>query len=318
MKTKIFIGVFATLAAFSVIASETDAYTKRFSPVEDSSPAINTLANKYVIQALADVNKTQASCNEEALYGELRKYFANHMKGILVKDILHDSSIPKRTVVMADSVYSDWSAWDGLGMGITFIARTGITMSPVLNFNNVLIGADKFEHFFGQGFAYFTSNYLKSKGTEKAIKGGIFREKIFLGGNKIGNGVFSYGDLSANFNGMRFWNHVLQKHDDVMGAEHNLGPYIECDNNKWVQVKKIDFTDYIDASMDESINCSKFPSGSTVKKFKTTVEEMGMPCPVDPGKLEEMTVKYGPLSKWIINRDGNQVLRYFGEFKNKK
>ncbi len=318
MKTKWMLGIFAFAAAVSVIASETDGFTNRQSSLEDSSVIINEYTNKYVAQALNDLNQAQASCNEEALYKELRKYFANHMNGILVKDILNNVDIPKRPVVMSESVYSDWSAWDGLGMGVTFIARSGITISPILNFNNVIIGADKFEHFFGQGFAYFTANYLKKKGTTKAIKGGVVREKIFLGGNKIGNGVFSYGDLSANFNGMRFWNHILQKHDDVMGVEHNLGPYIECEKNKWVQVKKIDFTDYIDSSMDESINCSKFPSGSTVEKFKNSVAEMGLTCPVDKAKLDEMVVKYGPLSKWIINQNGNDVIHYFGEFKNKK
>jgi len=318
MKAKWIIGLFAVVAALSVVASETDGFTNRQASLEDSSAIINEMANNYVAKSLSDLNQAEASCNEESLYIELRKYFSNHMKGQLVKDILNNVEIPKRPVVMSDSVYSGWTAWDGLGMGVTFIARTGITMSPVLNFNNVFIGADKFEHFFGQGFAYFTANYLKEKGTSKAIKGGVFREKIFLGGNKFGNGVFSYGDLSANFNGMRFWNHILQKHDDVMGADHNLGPYIECEKNKWIQVKKIDFTDYVDSSMDESINCSKFPSGSTVEKFKKTVAEIGLTCPVDKVKLEEMVVKYGPMSKWIINQNGNDVVHYFGEFKNKK
>lgn len=317
MKTILLIGFFVVASAISVLASETDTFTRRKEDLKDSSALINQRANQYVSTALKAVNE-QSACDETALYKELRKYFANHSSGQLVIDILKDASIPKRVVVMSESVYSDWSAWDGLGMGVTLISRTGITMSPVLNFNNVLIGADKFEHFFGQGFAYFTANYLKGKGMEKAVKGGVFREKIFLGGNKIGNGVFSYGDLAANFNGMRFWNHILQKNDDIMGADHNLGPYIECANNQWVQVKKIDFTDYIDFSMDESINCSKFPSGSTVEKFKNSVNEIDLNCPVDPAKLQDMVIKYGPLSKWIINQEGNGVLNYFGEFKNKK
>lgn len=318
MTTKLLIGAFTALTALTTLASETDGFSKRQAPLADSSDIINERTNKYVTQALNDLNAMENGCDEMMLYKELRKYFANHLSGVLVKDILSDNSIPKRRVIMAESVYKDWSAWDGLGMGVTFISRSGITVSPILNFNNVTIGADKFEHFFGQGFGYFTSNYLKGKGASKAIKNGIIKEKIFLGGNKFGNGVFSYGDLSANFNGMRFWNHFLQKYDDVLGADHNLGPYVVCENNKWIQSKKIDFTDYIDASMDESINCSKFPSGSTVEKFKKAVSDLEMNCPVDPHKLEDMAIKYGPMAKWIINRDGNGVVDYFGEFKNKK
>lgn len=318
MIKKILTGTLFAFSIASVMASETDGFTHRYEPLADSSAIINERGDKYVSKALRDLIASESGCNETALYAELRKYFANHMKGILVKEILNDDSIPKRPVVLAESVYRNWSPWDGLGMGLTFISRSGITVAPILHLQNEYIGADKFEHFFGQGFDYFTANYLEEKGAVKAVKAGIFREKVFLGGNKFGNGVFSYGDLSANFNGMRFWNHVLQKHDDVLGEEHNLGPYIQCENNKWVQVKKIDFTDYFDASMDESINCSKFPSEATVKKFKKSLADLGMNCPVEPHKLDELVVKYGKMSKWIINRDGNGVISYFDEFKHKK
>lgn len=299
-------------------ASETDGFTRRYEPLADSSPMINARANKYVAQSLNVLNNQAQGCQEEALYKELRLYFANHMKGQLVKDILNDESIPKRLITLNDSVYRDWTPWDGLGMGLTFVARSGITISPVIHFGNEIIGADKFEHFFGQGFAYFTANYTKEKGNTKAVKTGIFKEKIFLGGNKIGNGVFSYGDLSANFNGMRFWNHILQKNDDVLGADHNLGPYITCENEKWVQVKEIDFKDYMDSSMDESVNCSKFPTQLTADRFIDQVQRLGMDCPIDPKKVDELTVKYGKLSKWIINKEGTGALKYFGEFKHKK
>lgn len=317
MKAKILSVSVILFFTISLKAAETDGFTNRYAPLADSSLLINERANKYVERALNDLKMRQSGCDERAFYKELRKYFANHLSGALVKAILNDDAIPKRPVILANSVYKDWSAWDGLGLGVTFISRKGITVSPVLNFNNELIGADKFEHFFGQGFAYFTTNYLKNHGAIKAIKGGIAREKFFLGGSKIGNGIFSYGDLAANFNGMRFWNHILQKHDDILGSDHNIGPYVQCDNDQWIQVKKIDFADYIDASMDESINCSKFPSLSTVRKFKGEVKALGMTCPLEPHKLQEMIVKYGPISKWIINPVGNGVIHYFKEFKSR-
>lgn len=203
-------------------------------------------------------------------------------------------------------------------MGFTLFASKGITMSGVMRVGDQTIGTDKLEHMFGQGFNYFTKNYLKGKGEIKAVKGGIFGEKFFLGGNKIGNGVFSYGDLGANFNGMRFWNHVLQKRDDVLGVDHNIGPYIACENNKWVQVKELDFTDYIDDSMDESINCAKFPTEKTAQRFKDRLTKMGMVCPMDTGRRDAMVVKYRQMAKWIINTDGPGKLKYTGEFKNKK
>ena len=69
--------------------------------------------------------------------------------------------------------------------------------------------------------------------------------------------------------------------------------------------------------MDESINCSKFPAKLTVKRFTNEVAKLGMTCPLDPKKLEEMDTKYGAVSKWIINKDGPGVISYFREFKYK-
>lgn len=306
------------IASQTVLSAETDTFTLRDEPLEDSSEIINERANFYLGNSIKAANSKNEGCTEDQLYVEIRKYFNNHTKGQLAIDILKDGSIPKRTVKLSESVYRSWRPWDGLGMGLTLAKKSGLTVSPVIKFGSELIGTDKFEHFFGQGFYYFSDNYLEEKGAIKATKVGIFKEKTILGGNKVGNGVFSYGDLAANFNGMRFWNHVLQLRDDVLGADHNIGPYVNCENNKWVQVKKIDFRDYIDSSMDESINCSKFPAQATADRFADQVQQLGMSCPVDPKKLDELAIKYGAVSKWIINKDGIGVLKFFGEFKYKK
>jgi hypothetical protein len=103
-----------------------------------------------------------------------------------------------------------------------------------------------------------------------------------------------------------------------MGVEHNLGPYIACEENHWLQIKEIDFQDYIDSSMDEAINCSEFPTQETASKFSSAIHKLGYTCPVDPHKLTELILKYKTVSKWIINQRGNETLRYLSEFKNKK
>lgn len=305
------------IATRSAMSAETDTFSFRNDPLADSSEIINIRANQYLDESLKTLNAQGIGCHEEELYKELRKYFNNHTKGRLSIEIIKDANIPKRIIHLNESVYRTWTPWDGLGMGLTLAKKSGLTVSPVIRFGNELIGTDKFEHFFGQGFYYFSDNYLERKGTIKATKVGAFKEKTILGGNKIGNGVFSYGDLSANFNGMRFWNHLLQLRDDVLGPEHNVGPYIRCENQLWVQVKKLDLLDYIDASMDEAINCSKYPGKDTAVKFVKEVKALGMNCPLDPAKLDELAVKYGKMAKWIINEEGPGAVRYFGEFKNK-
>lgn len=313
-----------SILAFSVLvinqgqASEADTFTRRSEAFVSAAEIINTKANKAIQDSLVNANAKNEGCVEKALYTELRVYFNNHMKGRLTIDIIKDNNIPKLEIALADSIYGNWSPWDGLGMGLSFMKKTKETLATVVKIDEHIIGVDKFEHMFGQGYFYFSDNYLKKKGVIAAVKNGAMREKIILGGNKIANGIFSYGDLSANFNGMRMWNHMLQLRDDVMGSEYNIGPYVACENKKWVQVKELDFRNYIDDSMDEAINCSKFTSESTVRKFKKNIKERGFDaCPIDQRRLDDMIAKYGPMSKWMINKEGPGVVKYFSEFKDK-
>jgi hypothetical protein len=296
--------------------AETDQFTRREEPLADSAEMINTKANEAIKTSLKNLNKEQKGCLETDLYKELRKHFANHTKGLLVIDILKNESIPKRNIELNESVFSQWKPWDGIGLGLILKYKSDVVMSPVLNIGGSLIGTDKLEHMFGQGFHYFKDYYQKDKTIADSVRAGAFREKYVLGGTRIGNGIFSYGDLSANFNGMRFWNHMLQLNPDVLGEEHNIGPYIACEKGQWVQVKKMDFTYYIDDSMDEATNCSKFATKAAAKKYLLSVKASGHSCPMDPAKRDELVAKYKHMAKWIINKRGIEVVRYKKDFKN--
>ncbi len=312
------------LAAQFVIAAEADNFTARTLNLIDASFAVNTLANNYLKSAVDESNRI-SNCNEETLYTELRKYFANHSKGQLVQEILYKETIAKNALPIKESIYSEWTVTNGYLLGRKKAANSPLALSPLIQIGDQIIGVDKFEHMFGMGFTYFKEHYSKEKDIKKILKKGIFLEKTALGGNILATGVFSYGDLSANFNGMRFWNHMLLKSDDILGADQNLGPYVACENSKWQVVEKnpIDFRNYIDASMDESINCSKFASKSGEAKFKAALvkrnfidSEGNALCPVNPDKLIELKNKYKPsnIQHFIINEDGNDTVSYFNEF----
>ena len=306
------------LISNTTFSSEVDQFTYRGQSMKDSAELLNEKANRAVKKALIIANNKGESCNEKNLYKSLSTYFSNHIQGKLTKDVLSDKNITKRSVNLEDSVYQDWNMWDGAGMGSKVLSKKVVTMSGEIRIGDQYIGVDKLEHMWGQGYAYFINNYLKNKSDVKTVKIGAAKEKIILGGNKIGNGVLSYGDLSANFNGMRFWNHFLLKNDDVLGADNNLGPYVACINDKWIQVEEIDFKNYIDESMDESINCSKFPTEKTVGKFLYRLKKMGMTCPMDIQKRDDMIVKYRQMAKWVINEKGTGKVSYTHEFKYKK
>lgn len=310
-----------TLSAYS---AEADNFTARNLKLTDASEDVNDIANKYLKTAIDDLNKS-GNCDEEALYKELRKYFANHSKGELVKDILYKNAVSIYNLPIKQSVYESWEKGDGFLLGRKKAATSPLALSPLIKIGDEVVGVDKFEHMFGMGFTYFTKHYQKGKDIKDVLSYGIALEKTILGGNVFATGVFSYGDLSANFNGMRFWNHVLQKHDDILGSDQNLGPYVTCQASKWQVNEKnpIDFKNYIDPSMDESINCSKFAGTKAVGKFKSSVKKRGFVdssnhavCPVEPLKLQEMRQKYKPsgIEHLIINDEGIGKVSYFNEF----
>ena len=304
-------------------SAEVDHYTASNKEIVNALDILNQRANKYIGRAITRTNVVSENCNRESLYKSLKLYFANHSKGQFSKDLLYDQSIPKTVIPLEESIYKDWSIWNGYLLGKDSAKDSPLALGPVVRLDNQIIGTDKFEHLFGMGFNYFDRYYNKGKALKSILKYGVFLEKTILGGNSIATGVFSYADLSANFNGMRFWNHMLQEHDDVLGAKYNEGPYIQCVDNKWVQVIELDFSNYIDLSMDESINCSKFATKSATRKIRKLLKSQSQLC-LSPKNKSNLLDKYKvslprdrkgrSIYDFIINEDGHEKVSYFNEF----
>jgi hypothetical protein len=304
-----------------VQAAEVDQFTNRFEHLADSAEIVNTKSQEFMNMALESANNEALEegldCQEKQLYKNMRVYFKNHIDGKLTPFVLKDETVPRRNFLRGETIYREWTVWDGYLLGKRSADTSEVALAPIIRMGDNQIGSDKIEHLFGRGYAYFTRKYLKGKSMKKVFRYGIRGEKTIFGGNKLATGVFSYADLAANFNGMRFWNHVLAKRQDIMGKQ--LGPYLKCDAGKWVQLKKIDFTKYFDASTDEGINCAKYASKKSAKKVRKQIQALNeadpdhtYACPMVPAKLEEMKAKYGKFSKWIINVDGNVKRKLFG------
>ena len=334
----------------SLYSAETDHYTLADSEITDITNELNAYSNSSLADVLEKLNR-EGDCNakvaeadpfdfdedyddfithektaEEKLYKELTQIFPNHGKSKLINDFL-DGNITRTIIPLKESVYKEWTKRTGFLLGRDGAAESPLALSPLIKVGGYVIGVDKLEHMFGMGYAYFKRHHINGMSLRRGLKIGIASEKTYLGGNMLATGVFTYADLAANFNGMRFWNHMLQKEDDVLGKAHNYGPYITCDAGKWKQNKEIDFTNYVDMSMQENVNCSKFATKKGVKKFKASLDRLNKEtgrsasCPISPSMLEEAASRYlvpmkdgTTIDHWIINRDGNMKVSYFNEF----
>lgn len=297
--------IFLTLI-FSIIsnASEVDQFTDRDSVLEDSTYLINKKTNEFLKKSIKNTNRISSNCNEYRLYKGLRKYFRNHVQGQLTPWILSSPEINKRFIPLSKTIYRDMDFFDSVilgGYSKVFKDSSG----AIVRMGKFQIGSDKFEHFFGRGWAYYKRRYQKGHSVRRIHKYGNWLERYQLGATMTG--VYSYGDLAANFNGMRFWNHILQKNSDVLGED--LGPYISCVDNKWVQVAEINWENYIDISWDEANNCSAFRKKRTARKISKRMEKLGLTCPLDPDAIKSTSLKYGDHAKFIINSKGHYSIK---------
>ncbi len=307
--TLLLLAILTSLTSPATQASEVDNFTSIGVELKDSKDAINQYSNKVFDEVLFTTNFLDTKCSEASLYRNLRKEFRNHLAGRFIKYIINSKDIERTITKVNDSIYADFTVEESpiLAFYVKYISTK--QFASVINVNGNYVGVDKFEHFAGTGFTYFNNYYIEKKSIESTLKIGTDGEQGLLGGYTTG--VISYGDMAAEFNGMRFWNDILALNPDILGGSH--GPYVKCENKQWVKVKEIDFSDYVDSSWDESINCSAFRTEGMVEKVKKRLKKLedvtgkSYSCPMNREQFTNTLSKYGPYAKEIINNEGHRA-----------
>lgn len=277
MKTRFCRGAFfLCLVVFGrAHAAETDNFYgrhKELAQLLDSGPLLDREANRRLEIAVEEANE-QVSCDEHQLYLKVWKQVGKNPIGEFEK--------------FAEELPAQYSFLDSFKDGIygavpTFLTRKDSPAfadlflmsgwySPTLRVYNHIIGADKFGHFFGQGWDYFRAGNLA-----EALNKGEDAE-LHLDGY-IGSGVYSYADLSANFDGLKFWRSLL-------GGD---APYVRCEQSKFRKSRDFTWKEYVASAWDEALNCSKYVSKSMTDAVLQRQRELGVECPAEPRACQEM------------------------------
>ncbi len=308
--------IFSVCFSLYLEAAEVDhfsTYTASASLI-DSRKQLNLSFNSRMTKIL---DKLEDGCHEKQLYKAFKKYFTNGFKpqSWLRTDVIFNDKIDLLSYTFKESIYSNFTLIKFLRIMAAPIYFFQPFLARILRIGDVYLGTDKIGHFLGSGFKYFKKYYLKGQSLGQALMIGWKAESNLLGSKTTR--VISYADMLANFNGMRFWNHILQKEEDILGQ--NLGPYINCQENRWVQIKAMDWGDYIDHGFDETINCSRFTKEKNKlkiqKNIKRTLKEQNLhfksTCPLigeDTEKILWLKEKYGNLSPYLLNWHGHSSL----------
>lgn len=289
--------------AFSVSAHalETDQFLATRAVIKDSSEVLNRYFNQQIEKAVAVANEgkiEKIKCQQVA---------SNVMNNLVGAKYFGISKISKfaRTNPEIEK-FPDMSVSDKDYFRMTFYENSDILMkfadlARTINVDGVYMGTDKLGHFSLIGRNYY-HNYLtyKKKGQKQeeamrnAILKGFATERGILG-YAIG-GVLSFGDLEANYQGMKFAIEVCEGSD----------PYVKFENGKFKQVRTFETKNYFSPRMDESFHFSFWRPG-LYKRIQPKLAQSYCEIKNDPMYIERIS-KYPALVENLNDRLIKEVI----------
>ena len=286
-----------TIPASTLHSSEIESYSKYHSPIEDSSRQLNDYTNRVIESAVADANQ-HATCSNVRLIRAVSERLSRPLVSQLESHVLNNSEHYPQNRYRVDR-----SSFRGFFVLHVMDAVPIGRLGSLVRIGNVYTGTDKIGHFHTEGYRYFRKHYLEGKPLEEVLQWGDRTERSYFGG--YATGIYSWGDLSANFNGMRFFADLVPGYEDPLNINH--APMIQCENNQWVIGRKFDWRDYIDHSFDEGINCNSFSRKGLLDKHLVNVGLLSRKHGIDvgcypaPSQIEAIKNKYKEYYPYIFN-----------------
>ena len=244
--------------SFNVFSLETDNFLSWGIELKDSTTDLNNYINEHIQKSLDQVNakKKKLKCDKVRKKVILNfRGFITHPMEHWVEETLGDEKVFPSQKNISDREYFMMSVYGTK----KFDVSKYFSLSRTININGIYFGTDKLSHWMSTGERYFRvykKAFKKFKDQEKAFKEainyGIFLDRFILGG--ISSGVFSFGDLEANFQGLRMNLSFCEA-----GETNNL---IKNVDGKWVMQHQLDIRDYVNPNFDETFNPSLY---STLK-----------------------------------------------------
>lgn len=265
---------------------------------QESAVHVETLIYTMLAESVEELNSDgSAVCSKTALYKKLRKHYHNHFFGDFVKRLNKIPEFDKISIPIRDSVLADFGFFEAFGLAPIFSGSRTV-IAPIMTLHNVVMGTDKLEHFFDFGFKYFYASMVQAKGFDAGLRIGVRSEMGLLG--RATTGIYSYADLAANFEGMRFWNDLLGDYQDPLNNPLSK-PYLSCKANRWVINHPIRLKRYVNESWSESKNCVGFRNQNLLNKVLSLSLDAGLNCHMNQKSFKHLKRVYGPFHSHVLN-----------------
>lgn len=255
-------------------AYETDQLTQRAAPLRDAREVANAEANRLLGIAITHTN-AETGCRGRT--STMRRTLADHIYRLTSREeyvrdrgelsglgfgaysawLEQSPDVDRRNFRDRSHIYGDVLPQDALILGLVGVCAT-------INLGGVLVGTDKADHFWDQGYAYF----IESGGgrhPDRALRWGVESERGAFG--LLTTNTFSYADLFANQAGYEFYRTLLTPLSRIRRAP----------NGCVVASAPFDWADWVDDAMDEVLDPSLYTElvGAKVRqKLWETREEV--------------------------------------------
>lgn len=306
----------------ATFAAEVDSFTNQHLSITDSLKRLNQEVNSRLLTAIDKAN-TQAGqlrnrrhpktkrpifpnrkgltyCNRQQLVNAIDSALGGPIIGELEQWAEESHEIDKITVPYEASIYQTFL------LGETPSISGSKRLASVLRLNQLNVGTDKLGHFFTEGGTYY-KRLERGDNLNKVLKFGEQTEIVIFG--SVTTGVYSYADLAANFNGLRFWRALFSEHPDPLN-NRVTAPYVRCISQQWQLERNFDWQDYIDLAWDESRNCNQFRNPTLLGKIEQHLIQLPQQhhCALKETDIAALKTKYGQHFTHIVNTDGLSVL----------
>ena len=238
------------LLANPALAYESDQFTGRSTPPADALALANEEMNRLLAEAVATTNQvTSCEGTDEDMHVTLAR--------LVFETVSSLTTVPARGR-LPPMIYGVYAAWLETGpidrhvfdervdiyRKVTFwenaiLARFG--PASTVRFGDVLLGTDKIDHFWEQGYQCFKVSRWGQE-PEKAIRWSTRMERTIWG---LGSTqVFSFADLAANYDGFTFFNDLLEPQSEIQRRPDGC---VEL-------VRPFDWSEWVDWEYDEFLN----------------------------------------------------------------
>lgn len=243
-----------TLLIPIALAYESDQLTPRQAPPPDVTAAANATANRLLAEAV-EATRTPALCLSDD--DTLRRALAREVHRVMGRTESVNAqgvALPLRFGAYAAWLEQEHQAvavraprrdiYSEVRLGENVLLRT-FGPASTLSLGGQLVGTDKIDHFWVQGYDYFRVS-RGGQDTQRAVDWGTGTELGIWG--QATTGVFSYADLEANYAGYRFYTSLLAPGGVVQRDETGCA----------TQARTFDWREWVNPGMDEVLNPSVY------------------------------------------------------------